>query len=662
MSTGRSSRPHTPPRGPSPLMEPGQTFETVSDKISALVLAPPTTTGWMAGFAASCALLLLLVGVIVYLVAVGVGIWGVNVPVAWGFAIVNFVWWIGIGHAGTLISASLLLLRQHWRTGISRFAETMTLAAITCASLFPLLHLGRPWFFYWLLPYPNTVAVWPQFRSALVWDVFAVLTYMLVSLLFWYVSLIPDLATLRDRTRSRIAGHIYAILSLGWRGDVRHWGRHRTAYHLLAGLATGLVVSVHSIVAFDFATTVLPGWHTTILPPYFVTGALHSGFAMVLVLIIPLRRIYRLQEFITQRHLQNVGKLLLTTSLILGYCYLVEVFGHWYSHSEVEWYAILMRLSGPYAVAYWATVACSVLAPQVLWLRRARSSRPLLWTLGLVVLIGMWLERYVIVLSSLHRDFLPSSWGPYSATIWDWATFLGTFGLFFAILLVCLRWLPMISMFETRELVSQANERPEENEQDEWPEENEPPEEIEPDPANPRPPVYGMLAEFASSTALVDAIYRAQQAGYQRLEAYSPVPEQDIEEALGYRRSWLPILVFLGGMGGALGGYFLQYYLNAVDYPINVGGRPLNSWPPFTVVTFELTVLVASLTAVLGMLALSGLPRLHHPVFNVPRFSLASRNRFFLCVRADDTRFISEFSARQFLQNLGPLGVWEAPQ
>jgi molybdopterin-containing oxidoreductase family membrane subunit len=378
--------------------------------------------------------------------------------VAWGFAIINFVWWIGIGHAGTLISAILLLLRQRWRTSINRFAEAMTLFAVACAGLYPILHLGRPGFAYWLFPYPNTMGLWPQFRSPLVWDVFAVSTYATVSFLFWYIGLIPDLATLRDRARHRFARMAYGMLAMGWRGSAVHWHRYETAYLLLAGLATPLVVSVHSIVSLDFAVSVLPGWHSTIFPPYFVAGAIYAGFAMVLTLAIPLRAAYRLEDLITMHHLDNMAKVMLTTGLFVFYGYVMEVFFAWYSANPNEAYMMSNRATGPYAPMYWLLLICNGLVPQLLWSPRLRASVPLLFVISLVVSLGMWLERYIIVVTSLHRDFLPSSWGMYSGTIWDWATFIGTIGLFLSLLFLFIRVLPMISIFEMRELVHEERE------------------------------------------------------------------------------------------------------------------------------------------------------------------------------------------------------------
>ncbi len=446
-----------PPDSSVRYIRPGHTFATVTDKISAIVLTRKTPSGWYLGFAFSFLLLMVLLYAVTYLLVAGVGIWGINIPVAWGWAITNFVWWIGIGHAGTLISAILLLLHQSWRNSINRFAEAMTLFAVSCAGLFPLLHLGRPWFFYWLVPYPNTMNLWPQFRSPLVWDVFAVGTYFTVSLLFWYAGMLPDLATLRDRSPSRVGRIVYGMLAMGWRGSARHWQRYEMAYLLLAGLATPLVVSVHTVVSFDFSVAIVPGWHSTIFPPYFVAGAIYSGFAMVLVLCIPIRLFYRLEDFITLRHLQVMGKILLATGLLTSYGYFIEGFMGWYSGNQYETFTQLNRALGPYHRYYLVLLLCNVLAPQVLWFRAARSNQLVLFLVALIVLWGMWLERYVIIVTSLSRDYLPSSWGLYSGTVWDWATFIGTLGLFLFLLFLFLRFLPMISIFEMRTLLPGAH-------------------------------------------------------------------------------------------------------------------------------------------------------------------------------------------------------------
>src|SRR5438094_9888851 len=398
---------HKVPATP-PVIAPGHTFGTVTDKISSIVLTRRTPLGWYAGFGTAFLLTLLLLVSLSYLVLKGIGIWGNNIPVGWAFDITNFVWWIGIGHAGTLISAILLLLKQTWRTSINRFAEAMTLFAVACAGIFPLFHTGRPWVAYWLFPYPNSMSLWPQFRSPLIWDVFAVSTYATVSALFWFVGLIPDLATLRDRSQSRAGRVIYGMLAMGWRGSSHHWHRYETAYLLLAGLATPLVVSVHTVVSFDFAISILPGWHTTIFPPYFVAGAIYSGFAMVLTLAIPIRAVYGLEDFITMRHIQNMAKVMLVTGLIVAYGYGVEAFLAWYSADKFESFVPLNRLTGPYWPFYWGLLACNVVLVQSLWIRRVRTDVVVVLIIALIVNVGRWLERFISIVTSLDRDFAPA--------------------------------------------------------------------------------------------------------------------------------------------------------------------------------------------------------------------------------------------------------------
>lgn len=442
------------------IVAPGYSMRQVTERITGVVSLPLRLSPWQwyASLAGAFILFNLFILAVLWLFIKGVGIWGIDVPVAWGFAIVNFVWWIGIGHAGTLISAILLLLKQDWRTSINRFAEAMTLFAVACAGMFPILHLGRPQLFYWLLPYPNSMQMWPQPRSPLEWDVFAVSTYATVSLLFWYVGLIPDLATMRDEERPLWQRRIYGALALGWRGSAQHWSRYQTAYLLLAGLATPLVVSVHTIVSFDFAISVLPGWHTTIFPPYFVAGAIYSGFAMVLTLTIPLRKWYRLQDLITMRHLDCMAKVMLGTGLIVAYGYSMEAFFSWFSADPFESFMYVNRVTGPYGFTYWLLILCNILIPQLLWFPRFRLNIGVLWAISVIVNIGMWLERFVIVVTSLHRDFLPSSWGMYYPTQWDWATYIGTIGLFLVLILLFVRVLPAISLFEMREVVHHESE------------------------------------------------------------------------------------------------------------------------------------------------------------------------------------------------------------
>jgi molybdopterin-containing oxidoreductase family membrane subunit len=437
-----------------PVLAPGQTFTSVTDKISGIVLSLKTPPSWFIGLAVGFLLLQGLLMAIANLLFRGIGVWGVNVPVGWGFDIINFVWWIGIGHAGTLISAILFLFRQQWRMSINRAAEAMTLFAVACALLYPLFHTGRPWLAaYWLLPYPNTMGVWPQFRSPLIWDVFAVSTYGTISAVFWLTGLIPDLATMRDRAKGKATRLLYGVLSMGWRGSAVHWRRYETAYILLAGLSTPLVLSVHTVVSFDFAVSLIPGWHATIFPPYFVAGAIFSGFAMVLTLLIPVRAIYGLKGLITERHLDAMARVMLATGWIVFYGYMMEAFVAWYSGVYYERFVIWNRMTGPYWWALWLLVTCNGLVPQLLWSRRIRTSPVPLFIVSIVVNIGMWLERYVIIVTSLHRDFLPASWGMYRGSIWDWSFYLGSIGLFLTLFYLFIRVLPMISIFEMRELV-----------------------------------------------------------------------------------------------------------------------------------------------------------------------------------------------------------------
>jgi Ni/Fe-hydrogenase subunit HybB-like protein len=439
-----------------PVIDEGHSLASVSDKIGGIVLKRKITIGWVFGLLIAFGVMQLLMGAATWLIIKGVGIWGINIPVGWGFAIVNFVWWIGIGHAGTLISAILLLLNQSWRNAINRFAEAMTIFAVLCAGMFPVLHTGRPWLAYWLLPYPNTMWLWPQFRSPLVWDVFAVSTYLTISAVFWYVGLIPDFATLRDSAKQRWKQIVYGVLAMGWRSSARHWQRYEKAALLLAGLSTPLVVSVHTVVSFDFAVAMIPGWHTTIFPPYFVAGAIYSGFAMVLTLMIPVRKFYGLEDIVTLRHLNNMAKLTLATGLVVGYGYILEAFFGYYSADVYEKFMILNRMTGPYAPFYWTLILCNVITPNFLWFKKIRTTPIILWCISIVVNIGMWLERFVIVITSLHRDFLPSSWSMYWPTVWDWAVYVGTLGFFMTCIFLFIRVLPMITIFELRMLLPGA--------------------------------------------------------------------------------------------------------------------------------------------------------------------------------------------------------------
>jgi Ni/Fe-hydrogenase subunit HybB-like protein len=439
-----------------PLIAGNPSFNDVTGKISGIVEGKPPKL-WYLAISISGSIALVFVGLIGYLIWTGVGIWGLQIPVAWGWAIVNFVFWVGIGHAGTLISAILFLLRQRWRTSINRFAEAMTLFAVICAGIFPAIHVGRAWVLYWVFPVPNQMGVWPNFRSPLLWDFFAVGTYFTCSLLFWYVGLIPDLATLRDRAKNRIKKIIYGIFSIGWRGGNRQWKHYELAYLLLAGLSTPLVLSVHSVVSTDFSVSTLPGWHTTIFPPYFVAGAIYSGFAMVLTLAIIARKIYKLENFITLNHLEKMNKVMLVTGMMVGYAYIVESFMGWYSGNTYEGFVTVNRATGPYAWAYWIMIFCNVVVPQIFWSKKLRRNVLIMFVASILINVGMWFERFVIVVSSLANDFLPSSWQYFKPTIFDIGFLIGSFGLFFTLFLLFLRFLPMIAMSEVKGVLPQAS-------------------------------------------------------------------------------------------------------------------------------------------------------------------------------------------------------------
>lgn len=436
-----------------PLMSGKNTLGSITEQVASLAERQKPPRAWYIAFAISSSLTVMLFGLIGYLIVTGVGVWGNNAPVAWGWPIVNFVFWVGIGHAGTLISAILFLFRQDWRTSINRFAEAMTIFAVTCAGIFPAIHIGRVWFVYWLAPLPNSLAMWPNFRSPLLWDVFAVTAYATVSAMFWYLGMVPDLATLRDRATSKIRRIAYGIASLGWTGSSKQWRLFEVAYLLLAALATPLVLSVHTIVSFDFAVSQVPGWHTTIFPPYFVAGAVFSGFAMVITLMVPARQFFGLKNLVTLRHLENMCKIVLATGTMVGYAYAVEFFIAWYGGNQYEQFAFINRAFGPYAWAYWTMVSCNVLAPQLFWFKSVRTTPWAMVCICVLVNVGMWFERFVITVTSLSRDFLPSSWGYFAPTLVDILMFVGSFGLFFTLFLLFFRFLPMVAMAEVKSVL-----------------------------------------------------------------------------------------------------------------------------------------------------------------------------------------------------------------
>jgi Ni/Fe-hydrogenase subunit HybB-like protein len=624
---------YDPVAGRPTLILGGHDFHSITDVVSGVV-ERRTPLGWWAAFAVSLAALGGLAVGVPWLFWEGIGVWGLNVPVGWAWDITNFVFWVGIGHAGTLISAILFLFRQRWRTSINRAAEAMTLFAVLCALTYPGIHVGRVWVAYWLAPLPNQMGTWPNFRSPLLWDVFAVSIYGTVSLLFWYTGLIPDVATMRDRARSRFWQRVYGVAALGWRGSQRHWRHYEVAYLLLAGLATPLVLSVHSIVSMDFAVSQLPGWHTTIFPPYFVAGAIFSGFAMVVSLMVICRWAFGLERILTVRHFDYMAKIILLTGWMVAYAYGIEFFTAWYSGNPNELFAFLNRAKGPYAWAYWTMVTCNVFVPQVFWFARARRSMPILFVVSVLVNVGMWFERFVIIVTSLHRDFLPSAWGYFRPTVWDVACLVGGFGLFFTLFCLFVRFVPMVAAAEVKAVLPEASPH-------HPPGAGTPPTPAERAaiPTAPAGPGFGVLGEFDSPRALYRACERVRDAGYTRWDAHSPFPVHGLDRAMGLGRSLLPWIVLVMGLAGAAAGFGLQAWVHSIAYPNVISGKPYFAWQAYVPITFEVAVLFAAFGAVLGMLALNRLPRHHHPLFESGRFERATDDRFFISIESGDPLF-----------------------
>jgi molybdopterin-containing oxidoreductase family membrane subunit len=621
----------------------------LSDKIAGLAEGPAPRWWWRA-FAVSLLATALGAALVLHLMTTGVGVWGVSHPVMWGWAIINFVWWIGIGHAGTLISAVLFLLRQRWRTAVNRAAEAMTIFAVLCAAIFPVIHLGRMWFAWWLFPVPTHNGVWPQFRSPLVWDVFAILTYFIVSLLFWYLGMIPDLAVLRDRARTGLRRFVYGLLALGWTGSHRHWHHYEKTYLIVAGFATPLVLSVHSIVSLDFAVSQLPGWHSAIFPPYFVAGAIFSGMGMVLTLLIPLRSLCRLEDIITPRHLDVMSKLLLATSCLVAYAYGTELATAWYSGNPDERFVAWNRATGPYAWAYWTMIVCNVFLPQLLWSKRVRANVVALFSVAVLVNVGMWFERFVIVVGPLHRDFMPANWTYYLPTWVDAGTFVGSLGLFATLFLLFLRFLPMIAIAEVKGVAPEP------------PVPVQPPEPAATQPlpdspslaagANAGPPPTGLLVEFATSAELLKAARCLRAEGHSRWDAFTPYPLHHLSGPMGLRHSQVGWAAFLGGAFGFVFGLHLIQAMNATNYPLIVGGKPLFSPVAAFPVAFELAVLCGVLAVLAAWLWVTRLPHWHRPLLDHPRFALASHDRFFIYLDAADPRTHTA-GVRQLLASAG---------
>jgi molybdopterin-containing oxidoreductase family membrane subunit len=596
----------------------------------------PHGRAWWWLFGIGLALLGLLVVSVAKLFWSGIGIFGNNNAVNWGFPILNYIWWLGIGHAGTFISALLLLIGRPWRNSLNRLAELMTLMAVCCAGIYPILHLGRPWLFYWVAPYPSTLGLWPQFRSPTAWDFFAVLAYLLVSALFLYLGAIPDFASARDRAGKRAQQWLFGLLALGWRGAATHWARWLQAYRLIAILAVPLVFAVSSGYSFLLDLGPQAGWHSTVFPPYFVAGAVFSGFALVAILACVVRRLLRFETLITTRHLDMLGRLILATGLLTAYGYVADLFMAFYSGDAQEILVTRARLGGPDAWAFWLAIACNVLALQALWWRGVRTSPRGLCAVAAAVLVGMWCERYMLVITPQTRDFMPSAWSDaYVPTFWDWSLFIGTFGLFLLPYALFIRYLPMVAAVEVKDALQQARA----------------PSTPATDAALPGLPVeapsregpqaprlFGLLAEFDSAGGLVEATHAAQAAGYRQMEAFSPFPLPELDEALQLRDRRVIWLGIAGALFGAALGFGLQVFVN-LDYPLAIGGRPLIALPAFVVVTFVLSLLFAALFAFVGLLALCRLPLLHHPLFEIAAFERATDDRFLLCIYAEDARF-----------------------
>jgi len=553
------------------LITGSKSLSDVTNDICGLLERRPTALWWSA-FSVSFVLFLIGVAAVVYEIATGIGTWGLNNAVGWGFDITNFVFWVGIGHAGTLISAILFLLRQRWRTSVNRAAEAMTLIAVMCAAIFPVIHMGRPWFAFWIFPYPNTRGpLWINFRSPLAWDAFAIGTYFLISAAFWFVGLLPDLATVRDRTNSRWRKRVFGLLSMGWDGAHRTWHRYETVYLLLAGLATPLVLSVHTIVSFDFAVSVIPGWHTTVLPPYFVAGAILSGMAMVLTLMIIARKVMAIEDYITVRHIEVMSKLVLTTSLMVAFAYTTEFFTALYSANQYEEFAFINRAFGRLGWSYWIMIACNVVIPQLLWFRRFRTTPLVVFLISIAVNIGMWFERFVLIVTSLNRGYLPASWAEYVPTPIELATLAGSFGLFFTLFLLFCRFLPVISMAEVKSVLQ------------------------------------GGPKGFEQENSLIEEVRASRQQGNSIVDVFTPYAVHGLSEALDLKPSRLPKLCLILGLAGAVLATVFQLWASAINWPINVGGKPWNSLPAFVPISFEAAILIAGLGTVLTFFFVSRL-------------------------------------------------------
>ena len=681
--------PHHDTHGPTfpdplpriPLVWGPTDYDKLSEQISEITEKPQPAWWWPA-FLVSAALLSGGVMAATYLISTGVGVWGSNIPVGWAFDITNFVFWIGIGHAGTLISAILFLFRQKWRTSVNRFSEAMTIFAVLCALVYPGIHVGRFWYAWFTFPLPNANHIFQNFRSPLLWDFFAISTYFTISLIFWYIGLIPDLATLRDRAQSNMRRVIFGLLSLGWRGSNRHWRHYEVAYLMLAGLSTPLVLSVHSVVSFDFATSLIPGWHTTIFPPYFVAGAIFGGFAMVLQCMIPARTLFKLENVVTIKHIDVMCKFIMATGTLVGYAYCMELFVAWYSGNPYEWQTFKNRaFDGDYTWAYWVMMTCNLFIPQVFWIKWCRQTPWFVLIIVTFVNVGMWYERFVIIVQSLHHDFLPGSWGQFHPTWVDWLQMIGDFGLFFTFTLLFIRVLPMIAIAEVKGVLPMSSHHYHSGydaadylkHNGEYPTADHamaasygppsrPPTEVKPH-TEPIPPLipdpnggtgkpWGVVAEFANADQLMEACKKVRDAGYKLLDAWTPYPVHGMNAATGRGRSRLPLFTLASGLTGLAAAATLQFYLMAYYYPTIVGGKEYRAWEAFVPVFFEMTVLFAGFFTLFSLIGLCGLPRFFHPLDNHPTFKRSSIGGFFLTVEAADPKFDPD-GTRALLEELG---------
>ncbi len=574
-----------------------------------------------------------------YQIEAGLGVTGLSHPVSWGVYITNFVFWVGIAHSGTLISAVLFLFRARWRTSIARSAEAMTIFAVMTAALFPIIHLGRAWNFYWLLPYPNQRQLWVNFQSPLVWDAFAISTYFAVSTMFWYIGLIPDLAAARDRARGRLRT-IYGLLSLGWQGTNRQWLHYLSAYGFFAALATPLVVSVHSVVSWDFAMALVPGWHSTIFAPYFVAGAIFSGLAMVLTLLIPLRRIFGLEAYITSTHFDNLGKMIILTSLILSYAYVSEIFIAWYSGNPFEREIFWYRAFGDYRHLFWLMVFCNCVVPMLLWVRSIRTHTLWLFGISLLINVGMWLERFVIIVSSLAHEFNPSTWGLYQPSWVEVGITVGSFAWFFLWFLLFIKFLPLVSLVEVKEHLPSADLSP-----------------TRPDGEAPTAPVLtghstGAVGIFSQLDSLLAAVKHLRQRGYAQLSVVSPFPVPEIQRAFGSSTSPIRYFTLAGGLLGACVGFGLPIY-TALDWPLQTGGKPIIGLPSFAIIGFEMTILFGALATLFGLLLHARLPARSVEISQDPRFSEDHFGVFVACTGSQLTAVKDSLTASGALDVYG---------